>query len=155
MKRADIIAGSLGIALAVYVLIVTASFPEDQVVRVGPAFFPRMLAIGLLAFSLLLIVSAFFKNYTEKRDGSRLSLKDKGIQRAAIALVATILYCLGFEYFGFFTCSIVYLLFLMFLLKDRKYLQMVLTSVIVTAAVFVIFRTFLNITLPLGTLYGF
>ena len=155
MKRADIIAGILGIAFAAYVLVATASFPEDQVIRVGPAFFPRLLAFSLLAFSLLLLVSAFFKSYTEKSDEVRISWRDKGLQRAAVSLVATILVCIGLEYLGFFVCSITYLLFLMFLLKDRNYLQMVLTSIIVTAAVFLIFRSFLNITLPLGTLYGF
>lgn len=155
MKRADIIAGILGIALAVYVFVVTASFPEDKVVLMGPAFFPRMLAFGIAVFSLVLLVSAFFKRYLEKEKRLGLSFRDKGLQRAALSLAATALYCFGLEYLGFFVCSIAYLLFLMFLLKDRKYLQMVLTSIIVTGAVFIVFRSFLNITLPLGTLYGF
>ena len=155
MKRADIIAGLLGLALAVYVFVVTGSFPEDKVVLMGPAFFPRMLASGVAVFSLVLLGSAFIKRYSEKEKNLGLSFRNKGLQRAAMSLAATLLYCLGLEYLGFFVCSVIYLIFLMFLLQDRKYLQMALTSIIVTVVVFIVFRSFLNITLPLGTLYGF
>lgn len=153
MKRADIIASILGLALCLYIFYTTAGFPEDQVVRVGPAFFPRLLAAGLGFFSFILLVSAFTRQYREKH--TNFSLKDRGTQRGIISVGATVLYCFFFDSLGFITCTIVYLLFLMALLKERKYIQMTITAVVITIAIFFIFNGLLNITLPMGTFYGF
>lgn len=153
MKRADIIAGILGLALSGYIFFVTAGFPEDQVVRVGPAFFPRMLAAGLAIFSLILLFNAIIRRQQES--DTHFSLKDPGTRRAIISLAATIIYCLCFDLLGFITCTIIYLLFLMLLLKERRYVQMTITALVVTMVVFFIFKVLLNITLPMGTLYGF
>lgn len=153
MKRADIIAGVLGLGLCVFVFYLTASFPEDQVVRVGPAFFPRLLAAGIGIFSVILLISALFQKAVETQSG--FSLKDPGIQRGIISVAATVIYCFVLDYLGFIACTIIYLLFLMFLLKERKYVQMVITSISVSVVVFYIFKVLLNITLPMGTLYGF
>ena len=158
MKRADFIIGCVGLALTLYIWITTSSFPEDQVVQVGPAFFPRMLAVGLGLTSLTLIIQAIMKvSANQKQDGedAALSLRDPGIRRALIALGATIIYCLLLESVGFIPLSIVYLLLLMLLMKEKKYLQMCLTSVAVTGVLYAVFNMLLNITLPLGSLYGF
>jgi putative tricarboxylic transport membrane protein len=153
MKRADIIAGVLGIALCFFIFYITTSFPEDQVVRVGPAFFPRLVAAGLGIFSAILLLTAFTRKHLETHSG--FSFKDRGVQRGIISFVATVIYCLFFEYLGFITCTIIYLIFLMLLLKDRQYVQLTIISITVTITVFFIFRILLNITLPMGTLYGF
>ena len=153
MKRADIIASILGFSLCIFIFYTTSSFPEDQVVRVGPAFFPRLLAAGLGVFSGILFLGACTRQYQETH--SNFSFKDRGIQRGVVSVGATVIYCLFFEYLGFITCTIVYLIFLMLLLKDRQYIQIVITSITVTITVFFIFKVLLNITLPMGTLYGF
>jgi len=153
MRRADIIAGILGIALCFLIFYLTSTFPEDQVVSVGPAFFPRLVAAGLGIFSAILLLRACTHKYLETHSG--FSFKDREIQRGIVSFGATVIYCLFFEYLGFITCTIIYLIFLMLLLKDQHYVQLTITSIAVTIAVFFIFRILLNITLPLGTLYGF
>ena len=153
MKRADIIAGILGIALCFLIFYITTSFPKDQVVLVGPAFFPRLIAAGLGIFSAILMLSAYTRKHLETNSG--FSFKDRGIQRGIISVGSTVIYCLFFEYLGFITCTIIYLIFLMLLLKDRQYIQIVITSITVTITVFFIFKVLLNITLPMGTLFGF
>lgn len=153
MKRADIIAGILGISLCFLIFYITSGFPEDQVVRIGPAFFPRLLAVGLGIFSAILLLSACIRKHAETHEG--FSIKDRGVQRGIISVGATVIYCLLFDYLGFITCTIIYLIFLMLLLKDRKYLQIASTSITATIAVFFIFKVLLNITLPMGSLYGF
>jgi len=152
MKRADIIGGILGLAFSALVFYLTASFPEDTIVSIGPAFFPRFIAAGLAVFCVIQIGSALSSCQME---AGTFSFKDHGIQRATTSVGATVIYCLFFEYLGFITCSIIYLVFLMLLLKDRKYVQIVLSSCAVTIVVFYIFKVLLNITLPAGTLYGF
>ena len=153
MKRADSIAGLLGLALSIFVIWATSNFPENQMSRVGPAFFPKFLAFGLGFFSLLLLFTAFTQKKTVKV--AHLNLKDPGCQRVGIALAATVIYCFVLNYFGFIVSAIIFLLFLMFLLKERRYFQMVTIACIVTGTIFLVFKVFLNITLPMGAIYGF
>ncbi len=138
-----------------YVWVVTGGFPEDQVVQVGPAFFPRILAVGLGLSSLALIFRAYRHPQATPSEGTRFSIHDPGIQRAGIALAATIAYCFLLEPFGFIPISIIYLLLLMLLLQEKKYLQMIVTAVAVTGVLYLVFSLLLNITLPMGSLYGF
>jgi len=138
-----------------YVWVVTGGFPEDQVVQVGPAFFPRILAVGLGLSSLALIFKAYCHCQETPSEGTRFSIHDPGIQRAGIALAATIAYCFLLEPFGFIPISIIYLLLLMLLLQEKKYLQMIVTAVAVTGVLYLVFSLLLNITLPMGSLYGF
>ena len=154
MRRADYISGFLGLLLAGYVWIVTGGFPEDQVVQVGPAFFPRILAIGLGCGSLALLVKTFLQRSAACNKGT-FKFSDRGFLRAVVAFAATVLYCLVLEMVGFIPTSIIYLLFLMLLLKDKKFQHMVFVSVSVTLTLYFIFSVFLNITLPMGSLYGF
>jgi hypothetical protein len=102
---------------------------------------------------LLLAITAFINKSTEKIEP--FNLKNKGTQRAIICVVATVIYSLIIITFGFLVCTVVFLFFLMFMLKERNYALMGTASVLITGVVFTIFNLFLNITLPLGEIYGF
>lgn len=153
MKHIDYIFGFLGIALSAFVLYLVASFPEVDGIQVGSDFFPKILASGLAFFCLLLIISTFLQKVHLKIEP--LSIKNAGTRRSVICVTATVIYCLILETFGFFACTIVYLLFLMFMMKERNYLLMIVSSCVITATIFTVFSLFLNITLPTGELYGF
>ncbi|MEW6623393.1 MAG: tripartite tricarboxylate transporter TctB family protein [Bacillota bacterium] len=150
MKKPDIVAGIIGILLSGYVLWATTRFPEDRVLLLGPAFFPRLLAYSLLVFSVGLIILALLGK--SMKTNEKFSLKDPAVQRAGASLLATIVYCLLFPYLGFILCSIIYLMFLMFLLKLRNYFKMILISTAISLVIYGIFSKALNITLPNGFL---
>ena len=150
MKRADIIAGILGLFVGFYVIIESRTFPDDEVLLMGPSFFPIVLSVLMLIFSIALIVNALMGRSAKKAE--KLDLRDPGIQRSIISLLATIVYLSTLEKLGFIIGSIIYLMFLMYLLKLRNYVKMVLVSVGVSLAVYYIFRVALSITLPLGLL---
>lgn len=153
MKRVDIIFGIIGLIISAYVFYMLGLFPESQPGEVGADFFPYILAIGLSVSSLVLIVSSVFKKLSE--DAEPFKFTDAGIQRMGIALTVTVIYCLAMDTLGFIVCTLAYLPLMMFLLKERKYFQMALVSGAITGTVFLVFNSFLNITLPLGTLYGY
>lgn len=150
MKRADIIAGILGLFVGFYVIIESRTFPDDEVLLMGPSFFPIVLSVLMLIFSIALIVNALMGRSAKKAE--KLDIRDPGIQRSIISLLATIVYLSTLEKLGFIIGSIIYLMFLMYLLKLRNYVKMVLVSVGVSLAVYYIFRVALSITLPLGLL---
>ena len=153
MKRVDIIFGVIGLVLSAYVFYMLDSFPNAPPGEVGADFFPYILAIGLGGTSIVLVLQSFFKKVSETVEP--FNIFETGIQRAGVSLVATVIYCLALYSIGFIVCTMVYLTLMMFLLKERKYFQMVLVSGAITATIFLVFSSFLNITLPLGTLYGY
>jgi len=148
LKKGNIIFGFIGIALSIYIFWNTSYFPSDNIMNVGPSFFPRILASGLLIFSFILIIQNIFsKNSTQE---VRFNIKDKGVQRVAISLIITVIYGFVMNYFGFIITTILYLVSLMFLLKLRSWIRMLIVSTGVSLTIFTIFKTFLNISLPTG-----
>lgn len=150
LKKPDIIGGILGILISIYVLYESAKFPKDIVMKVGPGYFPRLLAVALFAASVLLIINALRGKSRKKYE--KFNIKDPGIHRAGIALLATISYCLVLKYLGFIISSVLYLMFLMYLLKKRNYVSMIVISACISIGIYSIFQSILNITLPMGVL---
>lgn len=153
MKHVDITFGVLGFLFSAFAYYYTGTFPEDMNGEIGIAYFPRIIIIGLGVCCLLLAITAFIENSSEKSEP--FNLKNKGTQRAIICVAATVIYSLIITTFGFLACTVFFLFFLMFMLKERNYALMGTTSVLITGVVFTIFNLFLNITLPLGEIYGF
>ncbi len=150
MKKPDIIAGILGIILSIYVIGMAVHFPEDKVLLLGPHVFPIVLSGGLSIACIVLIAMAV--RGKSKPSTESFSLKNPGIQRSGITLVATIIYCALLNSAGFILASTLYLLFLMYLLKQRNYVKMITVALGITFAVYGIFRIILEITLPTGFL---
>jgi putative tricarboxylic transport membrane protein len=150
VKLADIISGMIGILIGTYVLITCHSYPEDFVMKIGPAFFPEILAWGLVLFSALLILQALL--WKSIGDVQHLSIRDKGTQRVLIALAGMIVYCAILKPAGFIIATIPLIMFYMFLLGNRKKLQYVWVPVAITLAVYLVFEKVLVLSLPAGLL---
>jgi putative tricarboxylic transport membrane protein len=131
-------------------LIEGTRFPKDVVMQIGPNFFPNILAILLIIFSIALLVTALLGRSIGEAE--KFNLKDPRLQRAGLALILTILYSLLMKPLGFIIASVLYLFIFMFVLDKRQYVSMVAISCGLTALVYLIFEMFLHITLPLGPL---
>ncbi|MBS3978114.1 MAG: tripartite tricarboxylate transporter TctB family protein [Syntrophomonadaceae bacterium] len=150
MKKADITAGILGLAIAVYVIREALRFPEDKVLLLGPSFFPTALAAGLGVFSAILLALALLGKSRPAKD--TFSLKDPGVQRAFFSLLAVIVYYWLFDVLGFIITSSFFLFGLMYLLNRRDYLRMAAIAVFITLLIYGIFNRLLEISLPAGLL---
>ncbi|HHV58311.1 MAG TPA: tripartite tricarboxylate transporter TctB family protein [Firmicutes bacterium] len=150
MKKPDIAAGFLALALATYVFFETAHFPPDSVLLLGPAFFPRLLAGGLGTLAAALIGMALAGRSSST--GPEFDFAGGGMRRALLALVGAGVYTLLLPGLGFVPASILFLIYLMVLLQLKNYVKVLGVSIAVTAAVFFVFHTVLKIALPLGLL---
>lgn len=150
MAYPDIIGGALGICISIYIFIETSKFPKDVLMGVGPSYFPRILAITLLIASGGMIMNTILKD--SKTAYEIIDIRDKGIQRALLSLLITIVYCISLRFIGFIISSLIYLFIMMYLLKNRKYVRMIVVSCGVTLGVYFVFKGILNITLPTGFL---
>ena len=153
MKRGNIVFGLIAIAIAAFTFNQLGEFPEAMPGEIGANFFPMILAYGLGLTGVILIVSSFFHNIAEEAEP--FNIKERSTQRAIVALIATIFYCLSLDWLGFIACTFCFLIFMMFLMKQRALLKIIVISGAITTSVFVVFNQFLNILLPMGTLYGY
>lgn len=153
MKVADITAGSIGVLLGLWVFWRSANMPADLVMKIGPGFFPSILAAGLVLFSAALIVKAVLgksKGQVEARSWS-----DVGLRRGLITVGAAIAFVAAMEPVGFIPTSIVFLTFMLWVMGKRKPLLIALAPACVTVAVWLVFEKLLHLSMPPGVLDGF
>jgi putative tricarboxylic transport membrane protein len=155
VKKPDIAGGAVGAAIGVYILVEGAKMPPDHIMKLGPSFFPSILAILILGFSAWLIVMGFLS----KKEGGfeRINFRDSGIWRAILSLAAAMVYAFLLKPIGFIPDTILFVLALMLLLGSRKPLELTLVPILSTAGVWFVFERLLTISLPVGlmSVFGF
>jgi hypothetical protein len=150
MKAADIVGGLVGILIGLYVFWEGAHMPPDLIMKVGPSFFPDILASLLIFFSLASIVFALMGK--SKGSVAPIKLSDKGVQRGLVMLLATMIFCAVLDPLGFMPTSVIFLVLMMLLMGNRKPLQLAIAPLIVTVSIWLIFEKVLNLSLPAGIL---
>ena len=154
MKKANIIAGIIGMGFSSAVYIATLGFRKFKNVPIGPEFFPRWLAIGLFICSAVLLVQAIRAKSADNSPAPTLSFFDKGIQRLLIGVGIIVVYAVSWNFLGFIIATPLGLFALMFLLGLRRYPVMIVFSLGAMIVIFCAFRYLLGIDMPLGILYG-
>ena len=150
MKTADLIGGGSGIALGSYILYEGSKMPADLIMKIGPSYFPNVLAVGLIFFSLILIVYALLGR--SKGESEAISLKDKGIQRALVSLVAIVAYAVLLNPLGYPIVTVLLVSGVMILLGKRGPIQIVCVSLATTFVVWLLFAKLLMLSMPMGIL---
>ena len=149
MKKANIVFGIIGLLLSAYVWISSADFPYDKIMILGPEFFPRVMAVAMAIASAGLLVQTFVSGAVG--DGKSISLKNPG---ALIVFVAAVVYAALLPILGFIIDSLLFMMFMMYMLQFRSYGKMFLSSVLTIAIVIFAFQIMLQIQLPAGILDG-
>jgi len=152
MKKPDIVAGAIGTAIGAWILFEGASFPVDLVMKVGPSFYPNLLAGLLILFSVILAVLGGLGR--SKGSSEPLNPGSAGFARAALSLAAAVIYTVLLKPVGFFIMTTLFVLALMTLLGNRRPLQLALVPLGTSVGVWLIFQKLLTISLPAGLLAG-
>ncbi len=150
MKTADLVGGALGILIGLFVFWQSAIMPTDVVMKIGPGFFPRMLACGLIFFSGVLLVNALRGRSKGTLEPQKLS--DKGVQRGLIMLVAAVVFGVVMEPLGFVLTSVIFLTLMLVVLGTRKPAIILCIPALITASIWVVFEKALHLSLPVGVL---
>jgi len=152
VNRGNKVCAIVGMLFSATAFIMTLSFKQFQNVPVGPEFVPRYLAAGLFICSLVLLIQQ--RKNLDKRPSPLPGLRDIGMQRLIKGAVLTLVYALLWEPVGFIIITPIATFVLMHILGQRRYLAMAIFSVGAMVSVFVTFRFFLNVEMPLGLLDG-
>jgi putative tricarboxylic transport membrane protein len=154
MKLNDAVLGLVFGLLGLLVLWHVQSFPPIHGQQVGPAVFPRLIAIAMIVCSLILVV-----NGVRKRAGGRWVAPAEWwssrphLVAFIVAVAMPAFYVLAAEKLGFFIVSIVSLVALFLALKVRPKVA-IITAVIATALIWYAFYKLLRVPLPWGVLQG-
>lgn len=128
----------------------TFTFKKFKNVPVGPEFFPRALALILFICCLALLLTNIKTTQRNKGEAPTLSLFNKDMQKALIALGLIIVYALLWNVIGFLIATPFAVFAMTYLLGKRDYVVMAIVSVAATVIIFCTFKFLLGIEMPLG-----
>lgn len=124
--------------------------PTDVVMKIGPGFFPGLLAACLFLSGAALVLNA----WRGKSQGAPppLRLSDPGVRRGLILLVAALAFVALLNPLGFVPTSIVFLSLMMLVMGLRKPAVVLSVPALITAGVWGVFEKLLHLSLPPGIL---
>lgn len=148
MKRNDIVAGAMFIALGVFIFTQTYKFPSLEKGHPGPDLFPNLLALLFIGFGSILIFKARKLSF-EKEEPSRTT--PKKISNGFFVLATVAIYVGVVNALGFLITSAV-LLFLLMKKLGVSLLKSSIASILITLFINLLFSKILRVPLPYGIL---
>ena len=155
----DLVGGIIFGALGIWAFAKTFGFQIVRNSAVQPALFPQIMSLGMIIFSVIVVVQSAMKLSTMKEDDPMAEptasinvLKDKGVQAAVLVIVLCILFVVLFKTLGYVLCSAVIGIVIMYLIGKRDLKIMLLVGILVPLAMWVVFYKFLSVNIPMGVL---
>ena len=126
---------------------------------VQPSTFPRIMIIGMLVFTLVLLVQSIIglvhfdpNSYLAEKSETLNFIKDRGV----LAAFFVILLCFGYVFFfkslGYVVVSFLLSGIIMWLIGLRSPVKLILVSALVPLGMWLIFYKFLAVNIPMGVL---
>jgi tripartite-type tricarboxylate transporter receptor subunit TctC len=142
LRRADGVLGLAALAAAVLLGVLSADIPVNLGVQTLSArFFPRLLALVLAVAGLALVLAPGPRAVTE---AVRALLERRRLQFA----VAVMVYFLTFRYVDFRVGTFAFMVVTMWLFGSRKWHELIVVPLAVSAGAFVLFRYGFTVLLP-------
>ena len=127
---------------------ITLNLPKYDMEGVpGPSFFPIVILVSFMFLAVLLLFRKP-KQGEEEKKGPILSFRQIVVFTIIFLYVATI------PYLGFLIGTCIFLFLLLLYNGKLKIISMIITSVLTSGLLFLIFRIFLKISLPAGIILG-
>jgi putative tricarboxylic transport membrane protein len=151
MKKGDIAFSVICMGLSIWLIIESQKFAYATKFGIGPGFFPFWLGIVLAAFSLFRFIISLTQKYDDDDSKPRLpgwhSLGRVGLIMLIMAGFALSMTALGFILTVFCFVSVI-----LFFLEGDSAPKSIFYGVMFSAAVFLVFRYWLEVELPKGLL---
>lgn len=159
MAFVNLIGSILFISLGIWAWIQTGKFEEVKNTYVQASMFPRIMIVGLIIFSVVLLIQSIIKLLTMKENDPQAVkaesinfIKDKGVLGGIIVILLCIAFVALLKPLGYVICSTLVSLVIMYLIGKRNWLQMILVSVLVPFCMWFVFYKVLTVNIPMGPL---
>jgi putative tricarboxylic transport membrane protein len=153
MKFSDSASGLLAIAIGGAVAAYSSAFPQMPGQPIGPAAFPAIIGVALIAAGATLVANGMRRRSVAWIELPEWVRRPRMLWNFILVLVALLFYAFVVDRLGFFITAILFLsmLFAAFGVPRRKVLPI---AIVVTLAIHYSFYTLLRVPLPWGVLEG-
>jgi putative tricarboxylic transport membrane protein len=158
MRFNDAIIGCVLVIFAIAEIAYTQTFPSLFGQRYGPALFPQLIGLGLIASGIVLVVRGVIQKRRAGAEGRWLDMQSwagNTHQKTNLVLVllALLAYILLSDWLGFILLSMLTLSVLLYRLGSSITVALAIASA-TTAALYLMFAKLLLVPLPAGLLQG-
>ena len=155
----NLVASVILLVFEIWAYVQTLGFKVVKNAAVQPATFPQFMAIGMIAFTVVLLIQSITKLQKMDPDDPMMEpaasiniFKNKGIQGAAFVIALCIAYAALFEVLGYVLASTIIAAIIMWLIGKRDVKQIILVSVLVPLLMWFVFYKLLTVNIPMGVL---
>jgi len=155
----NLVASMILLAFEIWAYVQTLGFKVVKNAAVQPATFPKIMCIGMIFFTVVLLIQSIVKLQKMDPDDPMIQptasinvVKDKGVQAALFVIVLCALYAALFEVLGYVLASTLVAAIIMWLIGKRDIKQIVLVSVLVPLLMWFVFYKLLTVNIPMGVL---
>jgi len=155
----NLVASMILLAFEIWAYMQTLGFKVVKNAAVQPATFPKIMCIGMIFFTVVLLIQSIVKLQKMDPDDPMIQptasinvVKDKGVQAALFVIVLCALYAALFEVLGYVLASTLVAAIIMWLIGKRDIKQIVLVSVLVPLLMWFVFYKLLTVNIPMGVL---
>jgi putative tricarboxylic transport membrane protein len=153
MKKADRIFALICLGLSGWLIQESFKYDYMTMYTPGPGFHPFWLGVCLGLLSLYLIYDTFRREEAKEDAKAKLPGK-KGLARVGLILLITAALAFLMTRLGFVLSSFVFIVLTLAILEKFKIAKSVLYGAVLSGAIFLIFRYWLEVDLPKGW-FGF
>ncbi|MBQ7786089.1 MAG: tripartite tricarboxylate transporter TctB family protein [Clostridia bacterium] len=156
---ANLVASVILLVFEIWAYIQTLSFKIVKKAAVQPATFPQIMCIGMIVFTVILIIQSVLKLKKMDPDDPMMEaaasldiFKNKGVQAGVFVIVLCAAYAALFEVLGYVLASTIIAAVIMWLIGKRDIKQIVLVSILVPLLMWFVFYKLLTVNIPMGVL---
>ena len=156
---ANLVASVILLVFEIWAYVQTLDFKVIKKAAVQPATFPQVMCIGMMVFTVILLVQSLISLKKMDPDDPNIQpaasinvLKNKGVQAGLFVIVLCILYVALFKTLGYVLASAIIAAVIMWLIGKRDVRQILLVSVLVPLAMWLVFYKLLTVNIPMGIL---
>ena len=156
---ANLVASILLLVFEIWAYVQTLGFKVVKNAAVQPASFPQIMCIGMMVFTVILLVQSILKIMKAKEDDPLMEpsasinvLKNRGVQAAVFVIVLCAAYAALFEVLGYVLASTIVAAIIMWLIGKRDIKQIALVSILVPLLMWFVFYKLLTVNIPMGVL---
>lgn len=156
---ANLVASVILLVFEIWAYVQTLGFKVVKKAAVQPATFPQVMCIGMMVFTIILLVQSLISLKKMDPDDPNIQpaasinvLKNKGVQAGLFVIVLCVLYVALFKTLGYVLVSAIVAAIIMWLIGKRDVRQILLVSVLVPLAMWLVFYKLLTVNIPMGIL---
>ena len=157
---ASLVSAVLLLAFEAWAFHETYNFKVQKRAYVQPATFPRVMLIGMIIFTFILLIQSCIKVFghmkeTDYENAPAESLnpfKNKGVLAGFAVIALCIFFTVFFEQLGYVLVSAIVCAVIMIIVGKRQPLTIILVSILVPLVLWFVFYKLLTVNIPMGVL---